>query len=115
MEIQIRTILQSLWANFYERFADRWGRGIRYGEPIEQSPEPDVEPAQIQQLVRVMHDFSARLAAAEAEWQQCAEIEDAGRRAMALGTAAMNKAMMLATVQLMLDRAIKGEFEREGE
>lgn len=36
VEIQIRTILQSLWANFYELLADAYGRGIRYDERPEQ-------------------------------------------------------------------------------
>lgn len=31
-EVQIRTSLQSLWANIYERLGDRLGRKIRYGE-----------------------------------------------------------------------------------
>jgi hypothetical protein len=31
-EIQIRTVLQDLWAQLTERLADVWGRGIRYGE-----------------------------------------------------------------------------------
>jgi hypothetical protein len=32
VEIQIRTELQDSWAQIVERLADRWGRGIRYGE-----------------------------------------------------------------------------------
>jgi ppGpp synthetase/RelA/SpoT-type nucleotidyltranferase len=32
LEIQIRTELQDAWAQIVERTADRWGRGIRYGE-----------------------------------------------------------------------------------
>lgn len=31
IEIQIRTEIQSIWANAYERLADDWGRQIRYG------------------------------------------------------------------------------------
>jgi Region found in RelA / SpoT proteins len=31
VEIQIRTELQDSWAQIFERLADRWGRGIRYG------------------------------------------------------------------------------------
>jgi hypothetical protein len=33
VEIQVRTTLQDLWAQVFERLADRWGRGIRYGDP----------------------------------------------------------------------------------
>lgn len=36
VEIQVRTRLQDSWAQIVERLADRWGRGIRYGQdPIE--------------------------------------------------------------------------------
>lgn len=35
VEIQIRTKLQDTWAQIFERLADRWGRGIRYGEDPE--------------------------------------------------------------------------------
>jgi hypothetical protein len=33
VEIQIRTVLQDLWAQLIERLGDNWGRGIRYGDP----------------------------------------------------------------------------------
>lgn len=33
VEIQVRTELQHEWAEFFEKLADRLGRGIRYGEP----------------------------------------------------------------------------------
>ena len=32
VEIQVRTELQNYWAQIVERLADRWGRGVRYGE-----------------------------------------------------------------------------------
>jgi ppGpp synthetase/RelA/SpoT-type nucleotidyltranferase len=32
VEIQVRTFLQHMWANASEQMADKWGRGIRYGE-----------------------------------------------------------------------------------
>jgi hypothetical protein len=35
VEIQVRTDLQDTWAQIVERLADRWGRGIRYGEDPE--------------------------------------------------------------------------------
>jgi ppGpp synthetase/RelA/SpoT-type nucleotidyltranferase len=35
VEIQIRTELQDSWAQIVERLADRWGRGIRYGQDPE--------------------------------------------------------------------------------
>lgn len=46
VEIQVRTYLQNEWAQFVERLADSWGRGLRYGqgqhlqnEVIETSPD----------------------------------------------------------------------------
>lgn len=31
VEVQVRTELQDLWAQAFERLGDRWGRAIRYG------------------------------------------------------------------------------------
>lgn len=47
VEIQIRTRLQAAWADLFERLADAWGRGIRYGESmdvqaLEAVPEPEL-------------------------------------------------------------------------
>ncbi len=33
VEVQVRTELQNYWAQIIESLADRWGRGIRYGDP----------------------------------------------------------------------------------
>jgi ppGpp synthetase/RelA/SpoT-type nucleotidyltranferase len=41
VEVQVRTELQDTWAQIIERLADRWGRGIRYGEEPE-NPETTV-------------------------------------------------------------------------
>jgi ppGpp synthetase/RelA/SpoT-type nucleotidyltranferase len=35
IEIQIRTQMQHVWAEVFEKLADALGRGIRYGEPAE--------------------------------------------------------------------------------
>ena len=40
-EIQIRTEIQSKWANTYERLGDVAGRGVRYGQPAD---EPAWQP-----------------------------------------------------------------------
>ncbi len=37
VEVQVRTELQALWADLYERQADVWGRQVRYGG----EPDPD--------------------------------------------------------------------------
>jgi ppGpp synthetase/RelA/SpoT-type nucleotidyltranferase len=46
VEIQVRTELQDTWAQIVERLADRWGRGIRYGEDPE-SPESLVKSGEL--------------------------------------------------------------------
>ena len=54
VEVQVRTELQHLWAEAFERLADRVGRQIRYGEP---PPETSGgEPAG--RLVHELLDFS---------------------------------------------------------
>jgi ppGpp synthetase/RelA/SpoT-type nucleotidyltranferase len=53
VEIQIRTELQDTWAQIVERLADRWGRGIRYGE----------DPENPEDLVRSGDDLYSRRAA----------------------------------------------------
>ncbi|WP_073695581.1 hypothetical protein [Mycobacterium sp. ST-F2] len=54
VEVQIRTLYQSEWANTYEGIADLVGRGIRYNQP---SADP-----RIQAIVITMHKMSAQIA-----------------------------------------------------
>lgn len=56
VEIQVRTERQHLWAEFFEKLADRWGRQIRYGEP------PDAPDAPVGELTR--RDFVEALKSA---------------------------------------------------
>jgi ppGpp synthetase/RelA/SpoT-type nucleotidyltranferase len=49
VEIQVRTVLQDLWAQAMERLADEVGRGIRYGEP------PQGRGSDVERLMRVSH------------------------------------------------------------
>jgi ppGpp synthetase/RelA/SpoT-type nucleotidyltranferase len=95
VEIQVRTILQSLWANLYEKLADEVGRSIRYGEPVE--PPPDMDPERIERAVQGMQDLSAKIAGMENTWQQWAEGDDPALRAAATGGAVMDRAMAVAT------------------
>lgn len=50
VEAQIRTRLQHLWAQIFERVADGWGRQIRYGEPPD-SPPDDTDGAVLRMRV----------------------------------------------------------------
>lgn len=45
IEIQVRTAWQHEWAEFFEKLADRVGRGIRYGEPPTKWWMPDEDRA----------------------------------------------------------------------
>jgi Region found in RelA / SpoT proteins len=64
IEVQVRTLLQHLWANLMERLADRLGRQIRYGgAPV---PPTGISQAQADRLLRVMMDMSAEWARDEA-------------------------------------------------
>jgi hypothetical protein len=49
VEVQIRTGLQNVWAQTLERFADGWGRQIRYGEP---PFDPDTRAAEQHPITR---------------------------------------------------------------
>lgn len=57
VEVQIRTLLQSEWANTYEGLGELFGRGIRYGEQH--------EDAQVQDMVDKMQGISVGLADSE--------------------------------------------------
>ncbi len=38
VEIQVRTQMQHKWAELFEKLADKWGRGMRYGDMTASSP-----------------------------------------------------------------------------
>ena len=59
IEVQIRTELQDTWAQMTERLADRWGRGIRYGE----GPDSLDGSAEALKLVEQRREMVASLAA----------------------------------------------------
>jgi ppGpp synthetase/RelA/SpoT-type nucleotidyltranferase len=80
IEIQVRTEWQHLWAEWFERLADQYGRGIRYGDP----PSTGGENAQeiVEQLIKLA--------------DQIAETEETG-------TAPPLSAVVMALVQTGLD------------
>lgn len=66
IEIQIRTVLQHIWADLMERLADRMGRQIRYGEPP--TPPQGMNQQVADMLVRLMMEMSSSWA--NREWIQ---------------------------------------------
>jgi hypothetical protein len=80
IEVQVRTQWQHLWAEWFERLADQYGRGIRYGHP----PSTGGETAQ------EMVDRLIQLA------DQIAEAEEAG-------TPPPLSAVVMALVEGVLD------------
>ena len=55
VEVQLRTVGQDLWANIFERVADMFGRGIRYGET------PEYGGQAVTDVISSMEGFSATL------------------------------------------------------
>jgi ppGpp synthetase/RelA/SpoT-type nucleotidyltranferase len=61
VEIQVRTTLQDLWAQVFERLADRWGRGIRYGD-LPNDPDAEVVGRYTRrEIVELLMEQSERL------------------------------------------------------
>jgi len=59
IEVQVRTEWQHLWAEWFERLADQYGRGIRYGEP------PLSGGASAQQMIDSLLTLADQIAEAE--------------------------------------------------
>jgi ppGpp synthetase/RelA/SpoT-type nucleotidyltranferase len=80
IEVQVRTEWQHLWAEWFERLADQYGRGIRYGDP----PSAGGESAQeiVDRLIQLADEI--------------AEAEETG-------TAPPLSAVVMALVQAGLD------------
>jgi hypothetical protein len=63
IEVQVRTVMQHVWADLMERLADRLGRQIRYGQPP--TPPPGISQAQAEGIVQVMMETADEWAADE--------------------------------------------------
>ena len=61
-EVQVRTALQSRWANVYESAADIFGRHIRYLH--EENCQVSLSPVE-KKIVELLHDLSARISQVE--------------------------------------------------
>jgi ppGpp synthetase/RelA/SpoT-type nucleotidyltranferase len=59
IEVQVRTEWQHLWAEWFERLADQYGRGIRYGDP------PSTGGENAQEIVDQLIQLADKIAEAE--------------------------------------------------
>jgi ppGpp synthetase/RelA/SpoT-type nucleotidyltranferase len=95
VEIQVRTVAQSEWANTYERLGDRFGRGVRYGEI------PDDEEARA--LVELMHNLSDHLARCEqAKLRTAALLERLEQARAKIGETAASTTFLRSIARFML-------------
>ncbi|MCM4080340.1 hypothetical protein [Paractinoplanes hotanensis] len=72
VEIQIRTQMQNFWAQIVEGLADRWGRGVRYGEspqnghlPAEGVIHRDGSPVSRQRVIDDLRRVAGQIAGIE--------------------------------------------------
>lgn len=76
VEIQVRTELQDLWAQLFERFADQWGRQIRYGGPPNAPNANDPVPLKLKQdVIELLHGMSERIDLLEDQRARRANLE----------------------------------------
>lgn len=76
VEIQVRTELQDLWAQAFERLADSWGRGIRYGEDP-QDPDSPILGTDLtrRKIVELLQELSDQIDAVEVAQVQVQDVE----------------------------------------
>ena len=69
-EVQVRTALQSHWANVYENAADIFGRHIRYLHEENQVPLS----LAARKAVKLLHDLSALISQVEEKRDECSSV-----------------------------------------
>ena len=69
-EVQVRTALQSHWANVYESAADIFGRHIRYLHEENQVPLS----LAARKAVKLLHDLSAHISQVEEKRDECSSV-----------------------------------------
>lgn len=70
-EVQVRTALQSHWANVYESAADIFGRHIRYLH--EENCQVSLSPVE-KMIVELLHDLSAHISQVEEKRDECSSV-----------------------------------------
>jgi ppGpp synthetase/RelA/SpoT-type nucleotidyltranferase len=76
VEIQVRTFPQHRWAELTEKLGDLWGRGIRYGEPPEESDRLVVGNTTRAEVWSTVTQLGEVIAEAEVLDEGLAQIED---------------------------------------
>ena len=69
-EVQVRTALQSHWANVYESAADLFDRQIRYLHEENQTPLS----LAAREAVKLLHDLSAHISQVEEKRDECSSV-----------------------------------------
>jgi ppGpp synthetase/RelA/SpoT-type nucleotidyltranferase len=81
VEVQVRTELQNRWALLVERFADRWGQQVKYGEAASRPDDLFAGVMSRQGVIDLVHKLGDQIADHEASAAVCAV-----RRAYGFGT-----------------------------
>lgn len=74
IEIQLRTVLQHIWANLMERLADRLGRQIRYGEPP--TPPEGMSQEYAEGLLQMMVDTAQAWSGSNIMSDESVDVDD---------------------------------------
>ena len=113
VEVQVRTHLQSAWANLYEEAGDYFGRKIRYGEfPDEPAESSLVEGLQTLSLEGIAQVEQVR----ESLLQKELQLDDSARaaaRADRLGIPRDERTLSTHSQAIELDQAFKAHRETE--
>lgn len=82
VEIQVRTTGQDLWAQLVEALGDRWGRGIRYGDPPPEPDKPSLGQMSRATIWEIVKEYSEQIAVTEGYLHRAAVLADdtEGRR-----------------------------------
>lgn len=77
VEIQVRTDRQDQWAQIVESLGDKWGRGIRYGEPPPEPERPVVGGVRRRRIWELVLELSERIDVVETVQVALRQLESA--------------------------------------
>lgn len=98
VEVQVRTRLQHLWAEVFERLADRWGRQIRYGG----APDDPRSPGAVDDGVSLEYRQATIAALQELSVETIAAVETTLSSARAVRAGATEEGLLGDTARQLL-------------